>query len=825
MGMNLTSIDALTDEDAASLTAGSSLWSGPSLESAGVLSVRMVDGPMGVTHGRLDERDVSLLTPCGVALAATWDRRLVSKVGQLIGQDAKRLGVGAVLGPNLNLPRSPLGGRAFEQLSEDPFLTAILGCAWVQGVQRVGVAAAPKHLLCNDSETERHSMNAVVDEKTLREVYFLPFEHAARGGAWAMMTAYNRLNGHWCAEMPSLLSQWLKEELQWDGVIMSDWFGTHDGVASLEAGLDLEMPGPARHMGSQLHTAVKRGEIARSQLNDAAARVARFSSRTCGDATSTAQEAGVSDDEARAILRQAAIDSFVLLKNEHGTLPIGQGMQRVAVVGPNAATPCYQGGTFARISISGDTPTPVTALEHAMRARGKVSHSVGVMPEFRIPPLTSLPIVSEHGEGTVNVQYFDGRSSTATASEGRHSNSLIWFGSMPGIGSLEGKNGRVRVSSILRPTQTGEYRFFVGGTGDVELTIAGHVYGKFSGLEMSGDVMGKLLRGAHERVNVSLEAGEDYELSIEMQFGEGRAQGLWFGAEAPPSETLLEDAVALAAESDCAIVFVGETPDTAVESVDRTTSSLPEEQVNLIKRVCAVNSRTIVVLNAAHAVDTSWAGSAAAILVTWFAGQEYAVALADVLTGVAEPGGRLPVTFAKQDHDYAVTSLAPDQNGNLVYDERDLVGYRHFVAAGISPAFPFGYGLGYANIEVEGAAVEQSQEINVEACATLRNVSARAGKSVVQVYVTFPPSLESDREYPRLAAFETIVIPAHERRNVRCQIPARAFAEWSTEKQSWHIRGGKYRVTVGGSLNSIWTSRDVHLRPAVLDGDELPLVG
>ena len=243
-------MSGLTIDQQLAMSAGATMWTTVGYAEAGIPSLAMADGPMGIASGRVDERDIALLTPCPTALGASWDIDLNMRVGALVGGEAIRMGVDMVLAPNVNLARSPLAGRAFEYYSEEPLLAGLLGAAWASGLQSTGTASVAKHLVCNDSETDRDRMNAVVSERTLREIYLLPFELCAEAGVGGMLTAYNRLNGQWCAEHHHVITTIVKGEWRFPGVMMSDWFGTHSTVATLTAGLDLEMPGPARFLGA-----------------------------------------------------------------------------------------------------------------------------------------------------------------------------------------------------------------------------------------------------------------------------------------------------------------------------------------------------------------------------------------------------------------------------------------------------------------------------------------------------------------------------------------------------------------------------------------------
>lgn len=786
----------LTLEEKLSLTAGRDMWSTSPMAHAGITSVRFADGPMGITGGRVDERDLALLTPCGVALGATWDRDLVRRIGELVGDEAIRSGVQAVLGPNLNLPRSPLAGRAFELFSEDPQLTAELGSQWIAGVQGRGVAAVAKHVVCNDSETDRRGMNSVVDEAAVREVYLWPFEYAARNGVWAMLTAYNRLNGTPCAEHAQVLRAWLKNELHWDGLITSDWFGTRNGMASLQAGLDLEMPGPARHLGSQLARHFLMAPSDTAALDEANERLRRLSQRVAHPVPYAADEQTVA---ARlAVLEEAAAAGFVLLRNEDGLLPLNIASQgRLAVIGPNATAPCYQGGTFAKVAITPQALSPLEAIRAHFNALGwQVDHAEGVPPAYRLPPLTAIEPRSAKGQPGLDVAFFTSASaSEAALREVRNTTSMVWFKEMPGIGSLLELSGdaRVEASTVFTPRHSGSYRFCIGGTGLATLQLNDHECLTYDGQAVSGDVMGKLMQSEFAYVDHPLVAGETVTLKFTLRFGASIAHGLWFGCQPPVADNLLGQAVELASAADHVVLLVGETADAGLESVDRDTTRLPEAQLELIRRVCAVNPNTVVVINAAHAIDTSDMACARALMMTWYPGQQFAPALAQVLSGAREPGGRLPVTFARKEADYPAWSLTPDAKGDLLYREGSDIGYRHFAAQGKTPAFCFGHGLGYAEFDYGKWVLAGTHVDDLCVEVTLGNRASRAGKEIIQVYLKDPLG------QTRLAGFSSVWLDAQETRTVKVNIPRHGFERWSDG--GWALVSGEYQMQLGRSLN------------------------
>ncbi|WP_414155225.1 glycoside hydrolase family 3 protein [Pseudomonas sp. BNK-43-a] len=792
-------VRTLPFEQKAPLTAGQDMWSTCTREELELASVRMADGPMGLTGGRVDERDVALLTPCGLALAASWDAELVTRVGQVVGDEAQRIGVQAVLAPNLNLMRSPLAGRAFELFGEDPQLIAELGWAWAQGVQSRGVAAVIKHLVCNDSETDRRNMNAVVAQDTLRDVYFKPFEHAAKSGAWAMLTGYNKVNGVRCAEHGQILLDWLKREQHWDGLVMSDWFGTHDGVASLNNGLDLEMPGPGRVMGNALLGNEQASAVNVARLDDAVERLLRLAGRAHPARTWQADKQA----ERLAVLEEAAAAGMVLLRNEAQVLPyVSAKPGLMAVIGPNANAPCYQGGTFAKVALAPETPTPLQALQEQFSSSGyTVAHAEGVPAEHRISPMSALPLVTPAGEPGMAVDYYSALGVVASR-EVRYSSSLIWFKQMPGVGdllALEGE-GRVEVSTSFVAPRSGEYTFVLGGTGSAELYLDGRLLGAFDGRAVEGDIMGKLMQAPHDEFACRLEQGQSIQLRVRMQVGRSLAHGLWFGCRLPAQDNLLEEAVALARRADEVVLVVGETPDAGLESVDRDTTLLPARQIELIRRVCEVNHRVVVVLNVAHPVDMTCMQDAAAILVAWYPGQEFGRALASVLKGDREPGGRLPVTFARHESDYPVWSLAPSENSDLTYHEGWWVGYRSFVARDVSPAFSFGYGMGYARFACSLTGVTGSTVDALQVELAVRNMASRKGKEVMQLYVV-EPQQPTEPVRTSLKAFAAVHLQPDEQRSVCLALGRDAFSRWNSDKGASLIVPGTYHLMIGHALD------------------------
>lgn len=776
----------LTLDEMAALTAGASMWSTAAIPRAGIPALAMADGPMGVAGPRVDERDVSLLTPAPVALGASWDRDLVQRVGRLVGGEAIRRKVDLMLAPNLNLARSPLAGRAFEYFSEDPLLCGRLGAAWVQGCQSVGTGAVAKHLVCNDSETARDSMNAVVDERTLREVYLAPFEMAAQAGCAGMLTAYNKVNGAWCAEAGKVVRDVAKGEWKFDGVFMSDWFGTHSTAPSLNGGLDLEMPGPARFLGAKSAGAVAEGQVDPARVRDAAERVARTAQRF-GNEKGAPLPAG----DAGALLVEAAAAGFTLVRNENAILPLDPArFPRIAVLGPNASAPCFQGGTFAKIAVRPDALLPLDALR-ARFGDTIVAYEPGVDPQPKLPRMPARPARDVDGcTRGMTLDYFDNPDCAGSPllSETRDTNSLTWFHGVHAAGALQ-QLAATRASGIVTAQVDGPHRFYIGGTGALRLVVDGVEVFRRDEQLAPGDVMGRLKSGDADAVSIDLRAGQQVSVVAELRYTPARCQGLWYGMRGPDSnEAMMARAVAAARAADAVVLVVGETSDASVESKDRADTRLPAEQVDLIGQVCAANPNTIVVTNVGHAFDTRWEDQAKAVLHCWYPGEEFGRALGQVLAGDREPGGRMPVTIARADADYPALSLQPDANGDLPYSEGTRVGYRGLAARGIAPRQAFGAGFGYTTFALDGAAIEPDGADGWTVTVSVRNTGTRAGAEVVQVYRTVPELT--------LVGFEKVHLAAGETRTVRIGIDRRRLQVW---EGGWTDLPGPVDLLVGRS--------------------------
>jgi beta-glucosidase len=756
------------------------MWQSVDVAEAGAPAFTMSDGPMGIASGNVDERDISLLSPCATALGASWDADVARRVGTVVGSDAVERGIDAVLAPNINLARSPLAGRAFEYFSEDPLLAGKLGAGWIVGLQSTGTGSIAKHLVCNDSETDRDRVDVQIDERTLREVYLLPFEFAAEAGCAGMLAAYNKINGQWCSEAGQVITRIVKQEWGFPYLVMSDWFGTHSTEGCLNGGLDLEMPGPFRFLGPKVADAVNSGLVSEERVRDAAMRVAATARRATGPKTPP-----LPAGEAEAILEDAAAEGMVLLRNEGGILPLVPGaVKRIAVIGPNAAAPCFQGGTFAKIAITPDVPTPVKAIRAAYEHACEIVFEPGVDPQPRLPAMPVLPArhLDDGCTSGMTIDYFASPDCTGSpmASETRNTNSLVWFHGQHTQGRFD-VPGSIRASGRFTPHLSGTHRFYLGATGEARVLIDGREILTAGRPLEAKDVMGVLKRGDADVVEVELVAGREVMVTVEFRYAGARVQGLWYGIRSPDSpEAMLTRAVEAARQADAVFLIVGETSDSSVESKDRPDTKLAPEQLRLIELVCAANPRTAVVVNVGHAFDAEWGAQAAALLVAWYPGQGFARALAGVLAGDREPGGRMPVSIARTESAYCGYVLQPDAEGRLAYSEGTEFGYRGLIAQGTPARHPLGSGFGYACFEWSDALAEGDS-----VTLTVRNLSERAGSDVIQIYRDAPECA--------LVGFAKVRLAAGEQVRVSVPVEPKMLRQW---QDGWQVMTGEIALRV-----------------------------
>jgi beta-glucosidase len=658
-------------------------------------------------------------------------------------------------------------------------------------------------------------------------------------------------------EHARLLGEVLKGEWGFTGLVTSDWDATRSTVPTAVGGLDLAMPGPNKFWGPALAEAVRTGLVPEHMVDDKVARLLQVARRVGalahpnGDAAArtdagappaavpargddppeppAGQKAPVTSSPgpwppangdgptlvSAALLRRAVAASFVLLHNDGAALPLDPArIRRVALIGPNAVHPVIQGGGSARV-IPAAAPAPAKALQDVLGARAIVTTAPGCwtwqsVPE---PPQASVadPVTGEPGV-RLEFRTADGE---LTASEHRNATALAWWdGLPPGVGW--GESGVIRLRAAFRPPTGGPYLLGASGVGRLTITVDGTVAGQGE-TPVPADPVETMTRPGEIRAQVTLAAGQETEIGVEFRPAANCQGPLALRLGVTPSadaETLMAEAVAAAAEADFAIVVVGSAETSESEGYDRDTLVLPGRQDELVTRVAAANPRTIAVVNAGMPVLMPWAGQVAALLYAWLPGQAMGEALADVLLGHTEPGGRLPVTLPAAEADCPVLHAQP-HGDRLDYAEGLLIGYRGYDAAGTAPMFPFGHGLGYTSWDYEsltgvGARLAPGDDLVLR--VTVRNTGQRPGREVVQAYVSSGAPAGRGRPVRVLGAFSGAVAAPGEAAEVTLLVPARMFAVFDEQAGRWTWPAGEFTVQVGRS------SRDLRLSATLRSG-------
>jgi beta-glucosidase len=803
----------LSLEQKVRLLTGAEFWSLHPEPEVGLRRLVVSDGPAGVRGERWDERDTSANVPSPTALAATWDEELAREFGGMLASEARRKGVDVLLAPTVNLQRTPFAGRHFECFSEDPLLTARMAVAYVRGVQEAGVGATVKHFVANDSETERMTLDARVDERSLRELYLAPFEAiVVEAGAWAVMAAYNRVNGQLMTES-SLLRDVLEGEWDFDGVVMSDWFATRSTEPSARATLDLVMPGPDGPWGDALVAAVREHRVDEASIDDKVVRILRLAARVGAlEGTAPAPAPRYDDAEVAALLRRAAASGFVLARNQGGVLPLERSaLTRVAVIGPNAAAARTLGGGSATV-FAPYTVSPLEGLQAALPHTCEISHRLGVLASERIPVAGAPSLHRPDGGGPgVEVRFLAG-DGTVVDTEYRPGCSFNWPGSL-----VHGRGvTRIEVRTAVRATDAGAYTIGVSGEGRYHLWLGGEeVVDRRLERRPGADIVEGMVIPPQAAHTVHLESGAEVEVVLAHEVGTADSDlgdpSVRFQLNLQPPHATddeeIERAVALAREVEVALVVVGTTSEVESEGFDRGSLSLPGRQDELVRRVAEVNPRTVVVVNAGAPVLMPWADEVAAVLLAWFPGQEFGHALADVLLGLSEPGGRLPMTWPSSEDGLPSTQPV---DGRLDYDEGLFIGYRRYDRDGVAPLYAFGHGLGYTTWSFvaidapDGVAAGDEVPVTVR----VRNTGTRHGRQVVQLYASRPDS-RVPRPVRWLVGFATVDAQAGQDVTATIVVPGRAFADWNVAERGWTVEPGTFGLSAGASCQALFVTTEL----------------
>ena len=758
----------------------------------GIPALRMSDGPMGV-------HDYGLTTayPAGIALAASWDMELAHRFGMAMGKDARTRGVHFILGPGMNIYRAPMNGRNFEYFGEDPFLAARIAVNTIQGIQEQGVVATAKHFAGNNSEFARMTLSSDIDERTLREIYLPAFEASVKEGrVGAVMDAYNLVNGTYMTANNHLNNEILKKEWGFDGIVMSDWGATHDGLAAANGGLDLEMPSPSFMNRSVLLPALKDGQLSMATLDDKVRRILRIAIQFgFFDRPQTDTSLPVLSQEGRQVALEEARGGMVLLKNTGNLLPLDDTKLRtIAVVGPNAYPAVISGGGSAQ-TLPFNSVSFLEGISNRLGTKANVLYAVD-LPVLDDVFENSEFVTAPHGEAGLKGEYFSNQELKGAPTMVRVDKRVHFDW---GEGSfVEGQpvdHFSVRWTGYFVPKATADYEFFTSADDGVRLYIdSDRVIEDWLPHSQTVDTAIKHLEAGHE-YSVRFEYFEDVGSAI---VGLGVTQADAFVGNKTK---------ALAAKSDAVVICVGFDPKTESEGSDRSFQ-LPGGQDELIRQISAVNKNTIVVVTAGGNVDMSqWVDKVPAILHAWYPGQEGGTALAQILFGDYSPSGKLPASFERQWEDNPVfhSYYPPAGQMKVSYSEGVFLGYRYYDRASVKPLFPFGFGLSYAMFTYSNLAIspeKSSAKDSVTVSFDVKNSGRREGAEVAELYVS-PSHSSVPRPVKELKGFAKVNLKPGESQRVTIKLDRRAFAFYDVTRKDWNAEPGDYAILVGGSSDKI----------------------
>lgn len=812
-----TVLGQLTLDEKIRLLSLKDVWNVHGVERLGINSARLSDGPNGVRGTTYFRGFRAACLPCGTGLSSTWNKPLLEAAGRLLAREAHHKSAHAILGPTCNIQRAPNGGRGFESFSEDPILSGSCVVPLVRGIQQGGISVVLKHFVCNDMEDERRMVDVVVSERALREVYLMPFMMAAKDADLrAIMTSYNSVNGTHMSENRKLLSDILRDDWKWDGLLISDWFGTYSSKGSLEAGLDIECPGPAViRRYDTLHQQIGCREVSKPLIDLHVRRILQFLQHT--------QETGIPEDgpedeanntpDTRMLLKELADKSIVLLKNDNDMLPLNR-EDDVCLIGPSAKVPRTSGGGSASLNPYYETDV-----------YSSVSKIIGYDPEYCAGSILDRSLedvgkfCTHQGQPGFHFNVFKDEARTELIDEFMLDTSQLLMIDYDPTGTFL---FYMDMEADFTPERTGEYTFIERCLGTTIVRIDGEiVIDDKTAQQLGHSNMGSI----SETVTgtMSLEAGKTYKVNIE--FGSaptftakdsdvsalysGGSIYLTFKYNYEPNQ-LIQEAVELAGKHDKVIMCIGTTPQYECEDFDRPNMDLPGDQTQLVAAVLQANRNTIVVNQSGTPVTLPWMDQIPAFIQAWFGGCEGGNAIADVLYGLVNPSAKLPLTFPKRIEDNPAYLTFQSDLGTCVYGEGVFVGYRYYEKVQREPLFPFGFGLSYTTFELDDLQV--SGDINVTVQVT--NTGTRSGSETIQLYISPPTVAHVQRPIKELKGFAKVELQPAETKQVTISVPYKqACSYYNTDYCKWSVNKGEYGIIIGTSstgpfLKSVYSVSD-----------------
>lgn len=764
------------------------------IERLGLPEIKMSDGPVGT---RNDGKTTAY--PASILSAATWDTALVNQLGIALGRDARARGIHILLAPGVNIYRAPMAGRNFEYFGEDPYLSGRMAVNYIKGVQSQKVVATVKHFAGNNQEWDRNDVSSDIDERTLQEIYLPAFKAAViEGQVGAVMNSYNLLNGVHATQNNYLNNDILKRQWKFDGILMSDWVATYDGVAAAKGGLDLEMPSGKFMNRQNLLPAIQNGSLSEEVINDKVRRILRIIFRFgFYDNPQKDKSLPLENPQNPDVALNLARGGIVLLKNERNILPLSTKIKSIAVIGPNADVYAAGGGS------SYTQPFHVVSLLEGIK---------NIAPDVKITYVkATLPSVEEYAKSSMfytgagsseqglKAEYFNNKNLEGNPVETRTEKIInhIWS-DKPDVSGIGADNFSIRYTGVIKPNKTGNYTLGVKGDDGYRLFVNDK-----NVIEEWHD------QGANlKTASMLLEAGKEYSVKLEYYESGGTAQITF----AYYQEALnFSEAVNAAKNADAVILSVGFNAGTEGEGSDRKFE-LGDHQDSLINIIAKTNKNTVVVLNAGGNVYMEkWLPSAKALIHAWYPGQEGGTAIAEILFGKINPSGKLPASFERKwDDNPTFKNYYDDNNDKRVeYKEGLNVGYRFYDKSKTQPLFPFGFGLSYTSFSYSNIKVAASGKTAV-VTFTIKNTGKVDGADVAQVYVHQQHSA-LPRPEKELKGFQKVFLKAGESKKISITLNEDAFQYYNDKINQWVLEHGKFDILVGNSSKNILLKGTVQL--------------
>ncbi|KAJ6538518.1 glycoside hydrolase family 3 protein [Mycena vulgaris] len=823
------------------LLSGSGWWHTEAISEAGVPAMRMSDGPNGVRGTRFFNGVPASCFPSSSGLGSSFDVELAHKVGEALADEARAKGSHILLGPTVNTQRSPLGGRGFESFSEDPVLNGMIAAAYINGLQSKGVSATIKHYVANDQEFERFSISSDVSERALREIYLKPFQIAIReSNPWALMTAYNRVNGLHVSEDKRLLDDILRKEWGYKGMIMSDWNGVCSTSESIKAGLDLEMPGPTVMRGKAVERSLISQKLFPSDIDDRVRKILELLKR--------AHESGIPFDgpeesidtpELRQLLRTAAADAIVLLKNEKEVLPLSSDVKRIAVIGPNAKVAMTSGGGSAAL-LSTYKVSPLDGITAVAKEIGaEVKYAVGAASHKYLPLLDSY-IYQKGGSRGALIEFWNEAPSddflALSPDLSARFNKIDWSTATQGtncflVDGIDATKVNVdcftRYSATFIPDESGDWEFGINLAGRGNLFLDNQLVVDLSTNPEQGESFFGLGTIEKRSVVKGLKAGQQYDLEVRISTSDFAAKASPYmcwggirlgGARQFDGEEAIKEAATLAKDSDAVILVVGLNHDWESEGFDRPNLDLPGLTNPLVSAVLRANPNTVVVNQSGTPVAMPWVDEAPTLLQAFYGGNELGNGLADVLWGNVNPSAKVSLTFPKRLEDTPSYTSFGDKGqelGRIQYNEGIFVGYRSYEIRKLQAMFPFGFGLSYSTFEYSDL---ESSPVSPDGTFVLSfritNTSKVAGREVGQIYIADKQS-SLPRPVKELKGFVKVELKGGETKALKVGLNREALGFYDDRQKSWLAEKGAFEVLVGASSQDIRLTTEVELGASI----------